>query len=59
MYTYTHTVTPLNMNKFPSKNMFVQLVHKSNKVSLGTQLIIGYIVLYCNKVYNTFHTNNT
>ena len=39
MYTYTHTVTPLNMNKFPSKNMFVQFVHKSNKVSLGTQLI--------------------
>ena len=38
------------MNKFHSKTAFISaIVHKSSKVSLGTQLTIGYIGLYCNR----------
>ena len=37
------------MNKFHSKSLFiVQFVCKCNRVSLGTQLTVSYIVLYCN-----------
>ena len=33
------------------------LLVKSNKINLGTQLLA--IILHCNRVYNSFHTNNT
>ena len=47
---FRSTASPLHTNEFYSKlvrksSLFIKL----NKVSLGTLLTVGYVVLYCNR----------